>query len=858
MLVFGFYAVGISQRALHRSIGESAVALSTGVLQNIDLEMRNKIEVFEEYAMDLILQEAVIASNWEFDLLDDPSGFIDERDAEWRSVPKDVMTPFMSGLIETKLSYDLREKIDYYERKYGYRVFGEVFVTNSYGANIAQTGKTTDYRQNDEQWWQMARESGRYIEDVSFDESSSVVSTDAGIKIVDDEGNFLGVMKVVLNIENTIAVLKKADEAGRYASMEYSLLTRNGEVIYTTQEKHDPMKYVNQEFLDRFNDESGYFAMGTQKDDYYEMAYGDGVVIPLMGVDFYDSETLVVYARSGGLTDSAKLGWILVIEYDTAEVFAPVRSLKNFISMMLAFAIFVAAIMGLVLYRAISKPVQKLCEAAAVLGEGDYDTRIEIDTRDEIGELAAAFNLMGERLKDAMQGRDAEIQERKISEKKVRHMAYHDHLTGLPNRKLFIDRLEQAMQRLLWHKRLASVLFLDLDRFKVINDTLGHAAGDKLLKIVGERFSGCLREGDSVARFGGDEFCILLQDIARVEDIPIVVEKIFAALKEPIMLDNEEISVSTSIGVSVFPNDGRTADLLLKNADIAMYRAKADGRNNYHIYTESLASQADERMRMERRIAKAIEHDELVLHYQPLLSVEDGAVVGSEALLRMRDGDLGLVPPMKFIPLAEETGQIIAMSEWVLDVACKQNKKWQDMGLNPQSVAVNISARMFKQKDFVGMVSATLERTGLDPEYLELEITESVIMTDADDSIKKMYELKSLGVRLSIDDFGTGYSSLNYLKHMPIDMLKIDRSFVRDLATDVDVKSIVMAIVKMGQSIGVEVLAEGVEDEAQLAYLTLLKCDKLQGYLFSKPVDAKQYTQLLKEKQPFIIRKKAS
>ena len=664
-------------------------------------------------------------------------------------------------------------------------------------------------------------------------------------------------MKVILNIENSIAVLKEAKAAGRYKSLEYDLLTRNGEIIYTTEKNHDPMRYANREFLERLKGESGYFTIGRHRDDYYERAYGDGVVVPIMGGDFFDSEELMVYARSSGETDSARLGWILVIEYDTAEVFAPVTRLKNFIGMMLAFAIFVAVAMGLVLYRAISKPVQRLCEAAAVLGDGDYDARIEIDTRDEIGELAAAVNVMGERLKDAMLGRDAEIQERKISEEKVRHMAYHDHLTGLPNRKLFVDRLEQVMQRFTWHKRLAAVLFLDLDRFKVINDTLGHAAGDTLLKVVGERFSGCLREGDSVARFGGDEFCILLQDIARIEDIPVVVEKIFTALKEPVMLGSEEVSVGTSIGVSVFPNDGKTADILLKNADIAMYRAKADGRNNYHIYTESLASQANERMKMERRIAKAIEHDELVLHYQPLLSVEDGSVTGSEALLRMRDGEIGLVPPIKFIPLAEETGQIIAMSEWVLNVACKQNKEWHDLGLEPESVAVNISARMFKQKNFVEIVSATLERTGLDSQYLELEITESVIMTDADDSIKKMYELKSLGVRLSIDDFGTGYSSLNYLKHMPINMLKIDRSFVRDLATDVDVKSIVTAIIKMGQSLGVEVLAEGVEDEAQLAYLTLLKCDKLQGYLFSKPVDAEQYTQLLRDKQPFIIRRKA-
>jgi diguanylate cyclase (GGDEF)-like protein len=649
----------------------------------------------------------------------------------------------------------------------------------------------------------------------------------------------------------------KAGANSRYDSMEYHLLTRQGQLIYSTEEGHDPLEYANGEFLGRLEGESGYFTMGVENGGLYDKAYGGGISMSLMEYDGYDHEEFVVYARSSGQTDLAALGWILVIEYDTAEVFAPVTRLKNFIGAILVFVILAAAMTSLLLSRAISKPVQKLRDAAAGLGEGDYDARIEIDTTDEIGELATAFNHMGEKLKDAMEGREAEIRERKSSEEKVRHMAYHDHLTGLPNRKLFIDRLEQAMQRLIWHKRLAAVLFLDLDRFKVINDTLGHDAGDKLLQVVSERFAECLREGDSVARFGGDEFCILLQDVARIEDIPVVIEKIFDALKEPVVLNGEEVSVGTSIGVSVFPNDGKTADKLLKNADIAMYRAKADGRNNYHMYTESMASQANERMKMERKLEKAVGRSELVLHYQPLLSVETGEVTGSEALLRMKDGDLGLVPPIKFIPLAEETGHIIAMSEWVLNTACKQNKEWHDLGLNPNSVAVNISARMFKQKNFIDTVSAALEDAGLDAKYLELEITESVIMTDADGSIMKMHELKALGVRLSIDDFGTGYSSLNYLKHMPIDMIKIDRSFVRDLATDVDVKSIVTAIVKMGQSLGVEVLAEGVEDEPQLAYLILLKCDKLQGYLFSKPVDAAEYTKLLKDRDAFIIRKKA-
>jgi diguanylate cyclase (GGDEF)-like protein/PAS domain S-box-containing protein len=441
-----------------------------------------------------------------------------------------------------------------------------------------------------------------------------------------------------------------------------------------------------------------------------------------------------------------------------------------------------------------------------------------------------------------------DITEKKVSEESIKHMAYHDHLTGLPNRLLFIDRLDQALHREAWRKRNVAVLFLDLNRFKIINDTLGHAFGDKLLKVVAERLEECLREGDTVARQGGDEFTVILQDMASIDDIPMVLEKILDAIKQPILIDGEELTVGTSIGVSVFPNDGADSDTLLKNADTAMYRAKAEGKSGFQIYSQAMSIKATERLKMEHKLSKALDNEEFVVHYQPELDLKTEKIVGMETLVRLNDpsSDM-LIPPGDFIPVAEETGIIIPLSEWVLRTACEQNKAWYDAGYSQMTVAVNISPKVFRQKNFPQTVVDILEETGLKPECLELEITEETMLIDAEETVETMKTLREVGVRFAIDDFGTGYSSLSYLKALPIEMIKIDRSFINDIFTSSDDKAIVTAIIQMAHSMGIEVIAEGVETQEQVNFLSSLGCDKLQGYMFSKPVPYDEFEKLLME-----------
>ncbi len=454
-----------------------------------------------------------------------------------------------------------------------------------------------------------------------------------------------------------------------------------------------------------------------------------------------------------------------------------------------------------------------------------------------------------------------DISERKKMEEAIRQMAYYDSLTGLPNRLLFRERLDQLLLREKWKKRSAAVLFLDLDRFKTINDSLGHTFGDELLKVVAIRLEKCLREGDTVARLkegdtvarlGGDEFTILLQDLAKTDDISLVLEKILNAIKQPIEINGQEVFISASIGVSVFPDDGEDSDTLLKNADIAMYRAKSEGKNTFQLYTSAMSIKAIDILKIEQRLSKALKKNEFVLHYQPEMELRTGEIVGMEALVRLEDREDGkLTPPGAFIPVAEETGIIIPLSEWILRMACEHNKSYQDAGYPPIRVAVNISPRVFKQRNFVPMVADILKESGLNPEYLEIEITEETLLTDAEDTIKTMNALKKIGVKFAIDDFGTGYSSLSYIKMLPINLLKIDRAFVRDINSSADDKAIVMAIIQMAHSMGLEVLAEGVETEEQLELLHTFGCDKLQGYLLSKPVPFPEFEKILKKTQSF-------
>ncbi len=441
-----------------------------------------------------------------------------------------------------------------------------------------------------------------------------------------------------------------------------------------------------------------------------------------------------------------------------------------------------------------------------------------------------------------------DITDRKAAEATILHLANHDPLTGLPNRNLLQDRIDQAVSQ---HKRNKSqfvVMFIDLDQFKTINDSLGHQHGDALLCSVSARLTGCLREVDTVARQGGDEFIVLLNSIASPGDAAIVAQKILAALSEPHLIEGQELHAGASIGIAIYPQDGDTAEALLKNSDMAMYHAKEMGRNNYQFFTDDMNARAGERLMLANRLRQALLRDELKLHYQPIVSITDGRIVATEALARWHHPDLGSVPPLRFIAIAEETGLIVQLGEWALRSACLQLKDWQARKTDTGRMVINLSARQFRQENLLRSIVAILHETGVRADALGLEITESAIMDNPETAIALLGELRDMGVQISLDDFGTGYSSLSYLKRFPIDKLKIDRSFVQDITTDQDDKALVTAILAMAQSLGIRVVAEGVELPEQLDFIRNKGCEEYQGYYFSKPCPAEDLDAMLSER----------
>ncbi len=435
--------------------------------------------------------------------------------------------------------------------------------------------------------------------------------------------------------------------------------------------------------------------------------------------------------------------------------------------------------------------------------------------------------------------------ERRDTEQRISHMAHHDALTGLPNRTLLEDRLKQAALYAQRYGRLVTVAFMDLDNFKLINDSLGHNAGDEVLKTVANRMKQCVRATDTVVRLGGDEFVIVLFDQPnQAEAITPTLQKIRDTIAQAIYVGGQKLQVTCSMGLATYPNDGADIETLLMNADAAMYRAKELGRNNYQFYTAEMNAKVHEKLALQDGLRNAIAGSEFLLLYQPQVNLQSGQIFGVEALIRWQHPALGMVAPAKFIPLAEETGLIVPIGDWVLRTACRQNKAWQDAGLPPITMSVNVSARQFKEKSLVSRVAYALQESGLEARYLELELTESLIMQDLQQAIATMRELQVMGVQLSIDDFGTGYSSLSALKSFPISRLKIDQSFVRDLSDDEDDKAIVMAVISLGHKLNLRVIAEGVETGQQLAFLRDNDCDEMQGYHFSKPVSADEITAL--------------
>ncbi len=426
-------------------------------------------------------------------------------------------------------------------------------------------------------------------------------------------------------------------------------------------------------------------------------------------------------------------------------------------------------------------------------------------------------------------------------------MANHDALTGLPNRALLRDRLQQAMHFAERYDRWATLALIDIDNFKLVNDSLGHGAGDELLKIVAQRLVNCVRQTDTVVRLGANEFAVLLIDQPKdAELVAEAVQRLREAIGATVGISGHVLQVTSSIGLANYPKDASDVDTLLANAGSAMYRAKERGRDNFQFYTPELNAKAHEKFLLQEELRKALERQEFMLLYQPQVDLRSGAIFAVEALIRWRHPEMGTVPPDKFIPAAEESGLIVAIGDWALRAACRQNKAWQDSGLAPIVVSVNVSARQFREKNWVCQIVAALEESKLEPKYLELELTESLIMQDVEQAIATMKQLQSLGVQLSIDDFGTGYSSLSALKTFPVARLKIDKSFVRDLPHDENDRAVATAVISLGQKLNLRVIAEGVETDAQMAFLRDNNCDEMQGYLFSKPAPPAEIATMLK------------
>ncbi len=441
-----------------------------------------------------------------------------------------------------------------------------------------------------------------------------------------------------------------------------------------------------------------------------------------------------------------------------------------------------------------------------------------------------------------------DVTERKRAEEKLRQLAYHDSLTGLPNRALLQILVGQALAHTQRHGAQGAVLFVDLDRFKTINDTLGHATGDQLLKAVAARLTRVLRQSDTVARIGGDEFTILIEEIEQPQDAAHVAEKILSALAEPFDLAGQELFISASIGISIFPTDGHDLQSVLKNADTALYRVKDQGRNGYAFYQAEMNAAALNQLAIENSLRRALQREEFILYYQPKVASTNGRVIGVEALLRWHHPELGLVPPGQFLSLAEETGLIVPIGEWTLRTACQQAKTWLTQHhLPPLRVAVNLSNRQFRQPDLVAMVARVLAETALPASALELELTETVIMQDRETAIAKLQALKQMGVFISIDDFGTGYSSLEYIRHLHVDGIKIDRSFVRAAHIDEKDEAIVKAIVTLAHSLSIRVTAEGVETVEQHGFMRACECDETQGFYFGHPMAPDAFLRLMKK-----------
>ncbi len=507
------------------------------------------------------------------------------------------------------------------------------------------------------------------------------------------------------------------------------------------------------------------------------------------------------------------------------------RTAIVFLVVMTGIGVLVGTGTAVFLTRRIVRPILELTAGVDAIGRGILDHRISVESGDEMGQLAVSFNRMADT--------------RQHTEETLRDLSHHDSLTKLPNRILFQLRLVEALDNAQRVNRMVAVHFLDLDHFKDINDTLGHPAGDSLLQIVAERLKVCIRRSDTVARLGGDEFAIIQTNLVYTNGIMVLAKRLIDTMAKPFEIEGERVFTGTSIGITVFPHDDKDADKLLKNADLALYRAKQEGRNKFQLYDPEMNAEIQARKALEQDIREALDNAQFFLCYQPQLELSSGRISGAEALVRWRHPERGMVSPAEFIPVAEQTGLILQLTEGVLLEACTQIRAWQDAGLPPIRVSVNLSPADFKRKDLISMIKEILGETGLSAEWLELEITEGMVMSGVEAVIATLHELAEIGIELAIDDFGTGFSSMSYLKQFPVHRLKIDQTFVRDIIANKEDASITKAIIMLGHSFGLRVVAEGVEDEAQLEFLGHHGCDEAQGYCISRPLSASAFAEFV-------------
>ena len=529
--------------------------------------------------------------------------------------------------------------------------------------------------------------------------------------------------------------------------------------------------------------------------------------------------------------------------YNRTMVFILLMSGVFIISMAIAHAVLQR------LQRVVTVPLTALTKLSdAIANHGDFSLRADVNPSADIGLLAVGFNSMLDRIEKRESELETEIDRRQQVESRLDRLAHFDHVTDLPNRNFFNDRLNFALEHASEHRQKLIVMFIDLDNFKTVNDTLGHDAGDQLLKQVSERLADCLRQGDSVSRIGGDEFAIILENVKDIEGGQRVAEKCLARLSSSMHIGGHDLHVSASIGIAMYPDHATELSMLLKYSDTAMYFAKSAGKNTYKVFTPSMHGATQRRFDMESDLRKALEHGQFVLHYQPKLDLRTRAVTGVEALVRWQHPGLGMISPLEFIPLAEDTGLIVPIGKWVLATACAQLQQWRDVGITGLTMAVNLSGRQLQEESFVDDIIAIVKASGAAPQSIELELTESMLMDASLITFDKLDTLREFGLQLAIDDFGTGYSSMAYLKRFPITTLKIDRSFVKDLETDPQDVAITKAIIAMAHILGLQVVAEGIETDSQEALLLSNGCLCGQGFLYSRPVSAEQIVTLIQDK----------